>query len=67
MPKNQQTVSEGRQISYRELLDVRREEMERDMLPGFLTTVKDPHSNKLTYVLSGNVRATVEAKGKKDD
>ncbi len=67
MPKNQQTVSEGRQISYRELLDVRKEEMERDLLPGFLTTVKDPRSNKLSYVQSGNVRAKFEAKGKKDD
>lgn len=44
---------EARQISYRELIQVREEEMNRDMLPGFMTSVQDPGtSGRMTTVCS---------------
>lgn len=44
---------EPRPITYKELIKVREEEMNRNILPGFMTTVKDPGtSGRMTNVYS---------------
>ena len=52
MAKKETNQSEARQISYKDLIKAREEEMNRDILPGFMTAVKDPYSNRITNVRS---------------
>lgn len=52
--KNAASVAEAKQIGYRDLIKAREEELQRDILPGFMATVKDPGtSNRMTVVYSG--------------
>lgn len=56
MAKSAQTVSEGKQITYKELLRIRESEMQNGLRPGFTCVVKDPGtSGRQSYVDSGTV------------
>ena len=48
-----ESSKDAKQISYKELIKIREEELNRNILPGFMATVKDPGtSNRMTTVYS---------------
>lgn len=63
MAKNTETNhgSDAKQISYKELIKIREEELNRDMLPGLMATVRDPGtSNRMVNVYSKSRYETMQ-------